>query len=372
MVYRCLNDENWTMLYVSNGCRDLTGLSTTDLLSSRTTYDQLVHPDDRRRMRDAIADAIRRRARFDIEYRLVLADGVERWVWEQGVPTFDIDNELDAIEGFITDITLRKQGERLETERKMFVKQYERTDEAINIVGHELRTPLAALRAMSEVLIEDPDARASKHGDFLDGIHSEVIRMSEMVTNMLEAARMSEGGSQWAWQDVALERICREAMDIIRPLRQNDGVALELDVEPANLTMRGDADAIRRLVLNLLGNACRYTKQGRVRLVARRNDAAAARYVRLTVEDTGSGLDPQQQRKLGVPFAHKRGPMHPAIAHGTGLGLAICNQIAAVHGGKISVTSKQDVGTTFTVELRSNLPAPVVDVAAEPIHCDAA
>jgi signal transduction histidine kinase len=225
---------------------------------------------------------------------------------------------------------------------------------------------------MSEILLDDPQAHESKHGDFLNGIHSEVIRMSEMVTNMLEAARMGDGQAQWHWQSVSLGRVCREAVDIIRPLRLSDDVLLEVDVEPADLTMRGDADAIRRLVLNLLGNACRYTKRGAVRVVVRRDEHAGSGCLALHVEDTGCGLDPRQQKSLGVPFAHKRGPMHPAISHGTGLGLAICNQIAAVHGGKIRVMSKQHVGTTFMVDLRADLPAPLTDAVLEPIRCDVA
>ena len=85
MVYRCRLDQHWTMEFVSEGCFALTGYTEEDLLfNSRISYEQITHPDDRQHVRDTIQEAVRNNRRFDIEYRIVRADGSIRHVWERG------------------------------------------------------------------------------------------------------------------------------------------------------------------------------------------------------------------------------------------------------------------------------------------------
>ncbi|WP_229724021.1 putative bifunctional diguanylate cyclase/phosphodiesterase [Oxalicibacterium solurbis] len=116
MVYRCRLDEHWTMEFVSEGCLALTGYREEDILfNSRISYDQITHPDDRRHVRTTILEAVARNCRFDIEYRIVRADGSIRWVWERGT-----NITRDVLEGFIQDITERKQADEAlrEAERR--------------------------------------------------------------------------------------------------------------------------------------------------------------------------------------------------------------------------------------------------------------
>jgi len=113
MVYCCLLDENWTMVFVSDGCKGLTGYDTEDLLfNHRITYEELTLEDDRTWVRDSIEGAVRIDEQFDLEYRIVHADGSIRWVQESGGPLFNEKGELEALEGFIQDITRRKHSEQ--------------------------------------------------------------------------------------------------------------------------------------------------------------------------------------------------------------------------------------------------------------------
>nr|WP_238379983.1 bifunctional diguanylate cyclase/phosphodiesterase [Janthinobacterium sp. Marseille] len=121
MVYRCRLDAHWTMEFVSEGCFALTGYTEEDLLfNSRVSYDQITHPDDRRHVRDTILEAVRNNRRFDIEYRIVRADGSIRHVWERGTNISHDNKAWDILEGFIQDVTERKQADEAlrEAERR--------------------------------------------------------------------------------------------------------------------------------------------------------------------------------------------------------------------------------------------------------------
>ena len=106
MIYRCINDENWTMEFVSEGCKELTGYEVSDLLFNRTTnYAMLIHPDHRQIVWDEIQAAFQKQLPFELTYKIIDRQGEEKWVWEKGRGTFSDNNDLLTLEGFITDIS---------------------------------------------------------------------------------------------------------------------------------------------------------------------------------------------------------------------------------------------------------------------------
>ncbi|HEX5049089.1 MAG TPA: EAL domain-containing protein [Gammaproteobacteria bacterium] len=110
MVYRCRDDAAWTMEFVSEGCQRVTGYTPDDLLlNGRVSYEEITHPEDRGRVRRAIHDALAARNRFEIEYRIVRADGRVRWVWERGTGIRNARGEIVALEGIIEDISQRTE-----------------------------------------------------------------------------------------------------------------------------------------------------------------------------------------------------------------------------------------------------------------------
>jgi len=121
MVYRCRDDADWTMEFVSEGCTRLTGYPPEDLLlNGRVSYEQLTHPDDRQRVRETINAAVAKGRRFQVEYRIQHADGRVRWVWEHGIGVRDQSGRITAIEGIVEDISARVEAEHAlrEAERR--------------------------------------------------------------------------------------------------------------------------------------------------------------------------------------------------------------------------------------------------------------
>jgi signal transduction histidine kinase len=265
--------------------------------------------------------------------------------------------------GSMLDLTERNRAEELERERAELARAVASMDQVLGVVGHELRTPLAGLRAMSEFLLTDGAEETPEFGQFLRGIHAEVVRMSATVHSLLEAARLNSGKVTWNWSTFGLAPICAGAVEAVRPVVDAGRVALTLTVEPAGLAMTGDADAVRRLVLNLLSNAHRHTAAGRIDVSVRAVPAArpgAAAGVRIDVRDTGCGIRPEIRERLGEAFALNSGVVGKPHVTGTGLGLAICKGIVAAHGGDIVIESEPGRGTTVTATLLADLEAPAV------------
>ena len=122
MAYRCRNDPQWSMAFVSDGCSPLTGYQASELIENRAiAYADIIHPADRQAVWEQVQQALTERRRFQLEYRIRTASGDEKWVWEQGVGVFSAAGELQALEGFITDITDRKRADaaQRDTERRL-------------------------------------------------------------------------------------------------------------------------------------------------------------------------------------------------------------------------------------------------------------
>lgn len=214
MVYRCRDDAHWTLEFVSEGCQALTGYSPEDLLlNSRISFLQLTHPEDRQLVRNHIDTCMRERRRIDIEYRIVHADGSLRWVWERGVGLYNAAGKVEAMEGFLQDVTERKEAAQAlqEAERRyrsifenaiegVFQTTPDGTYIAVNpalarIYGyHSPEDLIVGLRDISHQLYVEPERRAEfmrlmeRHGS-VSNFESRVYRRDGDIIWISENAR---------------------------------------------------------------------------------------------------------------------------------------------------------------------------------------
>ena len=338
----------------------LLGFAPASFPRTRAAWEEILHPDDRDRVLAALGRHLAGGERFEAEYRVRGADGAYRHWLARGRVMSAGRGASQRMVGAVSDVTARKRAEAAEGERAALRQAVSAMEGVLGVVGHELRTPLAGLRAMSEFLLTDGVVGSKDCEQMLGGINEEVVRMAETVNDLLEAARLNSGLAKWKWSQFGLKTVCEEAIDPIRPLVDEEQVRLECDV-PDGCEMRGDADAVRRLALNLLSNARKYTKQGSIRVSARLVTEGGERWTEITVADTGAGIPPEIRDRLGEAFALNAGMIGANHVNGTGLGLAICKGIAAAHGGCLSIRSNVGEGTTVVAKLRADLPGAVTE-----------
>ncbi|MDB5289430.1 MAG: hybrid sensor histidine kinase/response regulator [Phycisphaerales bacterium] len=331
------------------------GYTRGDLQTGQLRWDELTPPEYRQLDAQGREQILARGTCKAFEKEFISKDGTRLPVLI-GATSFDAEGTNGV--AWVVDLTERKHAQEIERERNSLRDAIKAQEQVLGVVGHELRTPLAGLRAMSEFLLEPESGGMQETEIFLRSMHQEVVRMSDTVNNLLEAALLNSGRGHWNWGPFRVVDVCNEALDTTRPLIDWSAVTLEARVEPEDVVVNGDAEAVRRLITNLLSNSHKHTAQGTIRVEAGLEEQEGQKWLLLRVCDTGSGVTPEIASRLGEAFALNAGVVGGHVG-GTGLGLAICKGIVAAHGGEIGVDSTPGVGTTITVRMRADLPGPM-------------
>jgi signal transduction histidine kinase len=238
-------------------------------------------------------------------------------------------------------------------------------EQAIGVVSHELRAPIAGVRLLTECMLESGPARDCR--DTVERIHALSNGMIETVESLLDSIRANSSRAPWIWGEVDLNEICRTALDVVQPLMATTAVEIGWNVHPEARAMTGDGGAIRRLLVNLLTNAYKHTREGSIRVQVTSTADKDGEWRLIEVRDTGVGIPSHLLEQLGTPFARGSEAFAHSLGGGTGLGLAICRSIASVHGGRLAVRSRQfgsDRGTIITAQLRADLEGPRTGTSA--------
>jgi len=276
-----------------------------------------------------------------------------------------------VLQGTVRDLTARRKAEHAELERKSLQSAVQAMEQVLGVVGHELRTPLAGIAITSELLMADDAQQTPEFPAFLKSINDEVVRMSELVNNLLEAARINSGSVRWSWGDVDFSAAIAAAEQTTDLLIDHDHVAMQFDATEAPAPMCGDQNAIERLIINLVSNSAKHTSEGIITVRICEQACDDKQWALVEVTDTGEGIPENVIDKLGKPFVLNSGIIGTDYIKGSGLGLSICKGIVEAHGGTLHVHSEPGHGTTFTAWLRTDLPAaassiPVNDIVLEP------
>ncbi|MBO9716086.1 MAG: response regulator [Pseudoxanthomonas sp.] len=227
-------------------------------------------------------------------------------------------------------------------------------------LGHEVRTPMTGVLGMSELLLATPlDPRQRS---YIESIRRAGEHLMRLVNDALDLARIEAGKLELDAQDFDLRALVAEVAALMAPGAEQRGLAFHVNVaEDAPRWLRGDPVRVRQILLNLLGNAVKFTDRGEIALdVSPGIDGGVA----FVVRDTGPGLNDEQRQRLFRRFEQADGARTTTRYGGSGLGLAICQELAVAMGGQIGVDSTPGQGTAFTVQLP--LPATIAATVPAP------
>ena len=221
-------------------------------------------------------------------------------------------------------------------------------DQFLSTMSHELRTPLNAVLGFSELLT---DARygplTERQARYINHIHSSGQHLLRLINDILDLSKIEAGRLQLNIECVAVDASFREVCESLQPLVDKNAHQLIQDV-PSGLLVHADATRFRQMLMNLLGNAIKFTpKGGKIELVARE----AANMVRIEVRDSGPGIPPDEKQRIFEAFHRMR--QSEKASEGTGLGLAITRRLVELHGGQLDVESQPGAGSCFFFTLPS-------------------
>ena len=318
MVYRCLNDRDWTMEFVSEGCLELTGYRPDDLLGNhRISYNDLIVPEDRLYVWQEVQKGLQEHRVFRMTYRITTASGTEKWVYEQGRGISRSGTTYAEMEGFITDITERKMAEIALQEAKAQAELY------LDLICHDINNMNQAGVGYLEFAMEAPEISAETRR--LLACTLQALRdSSRLISNVSKLQRIRSG-------EVAIETIdVSAALSEIIPLFSGiPGRNIRVNYTPVSGCYVVANELIKDVFSNILGNAVKHSS-GDLEIGVSLDTIylQGRKYCRISIEDNGPGIDDETKARLFTRF--HRGDTK---ATGKGLGLYLVRTLVeAFHG----------------------------------------
>jgi signal transduction histidine kinase/CheY-like chemotaxis protein len=311
-----------------------------------SAWGDFVHPEDRERMAAHLARALAGAEPASADYRIIRADGAERWISYTG--QLQQTTEGTRMLGTVVDITERKRIETtLKATRDAAESANQVKDQFLATLSHELRTPLNAILGYARMLQTNAIA-PEKRQRAIDIIERNAVAQNQLIEDLLDMSRITRGQVLLEPWPVPVAGVLREAVEGVKPAAEAKRLILDLDIDPFAGTVMADPTRLQQVFWNLLTNAVKFTGQGgRVQASLRHVD----NHVEIAVADTGIGIAADFLPHVFEPF--RQADARLARGHGgLGLGLAIARQLVELHGGTIAARSAgHGSGATFVVRL---------------------
>ncbi len=384
MAYRCRNDPDWTMEFVSDGCEALTGFQASELVENRvSSYADLIHHEDEQKVWDEVQAGVGEDRPYEILYRIQTRDGSERWVWERGQAIRGESGEVKALEGFISDITKQKRAEIEKEKLQSQLTQAQKMESVGRLAGgvaHDFNNMLNVILGFTELAVDRVSSADPRKTD----PKTMNAELEEIRADLGEVRKAGERSAEITRQLLAFARkqtIAPRVLDLnetvegmLRMLRRLIGEDIDLAWLPGrNLwAVKMDPSQLHQILANLCVNArdaIPDTGKLTIETATRTFDEVycddhpgfvPGDFILLAVSDDGEGMDSETLENLFEPFFTTKGEHR-----GTGLGLATVYGIVKQNDGFINVYSEPGEGTTFKIYLPRHTGGVAASAPAE-------
>ncbi len=349
-------------LYWSDEIFRIFGLHPQQFVPTYPAFLKRIHPEDRSIVEVAVKTAIDNQTPYCIEHRVVHPNGVERLVLEQGEVHYDAQGAPLRMLGLVQDITERK---RFELDLQQAKEAAESASQAKSVflasMSHELRTPLNAILGYAQLLKRDSSLNPQQR-DNLHVIYNSGSYLLELINEILDLSKIEAGHMELLPEPCHLGHLLQDICALFSLRCQEKGIAFKFTARSALPDfLLADEKRLRQILINLLGNAVKFTETGYVHLKLHYRSDAAADILLVLVEDTGVGMNETELKQIFKPFSQAGSNRYKA--QGTGLGLAITRKLVNLMHGDLHVLSTPQQGSVFWAELhlaRLQHPQPLV------------
>jgi len=359
-----------TIDYYSPGIEKQVGIPAHALIGKPSIGIALMHADDKDRYFRTVGAALAAQRSYEVEFRLVRPDGRTIWILERGSATeFGADGAPIIVEGFSIDISARKEAEEAIAAARDAAEAANRAkSEFLAMMTHEIRTPMNGVLGMTSVLMDSGLTPSQTR-------HATTIRESaegllRIINDVLDFSKLDAGALTIEVKAFDLHALFRHIDDVLSPKARAKGISFDVAIDAGvPRAVRADAGRIRQVLLNLAGNAVKFTETGSVVVHARVREAGDAHMLDVAVTDTGIGIPEDRLGRLFQSFEQADASISRRFG-GTGLGLAISRKLVERMSGTIGVDSEAGRGSTFRFAVpyelaeSADVAAPTADAAA--------
>lgn len=331
--------------------------------SEKITYEkfmELIHPEERTYIQKIIATAMKTGKPYQFNHRVTWPDGTLHWLQGQGQAFYE-DNKLVRMLGTTRDITEQKEAEEalqkseqlfknLIKEQTALVELNDAKDEFISLASHQLRTPATGVKQFIGMLLENYFGELTEdQRTMLEYAYESNERQLEVINDLLKVAQVDAGKVVLSKQKSDLADMLEDIMQEQRAQFAKRKQKVLLDRPKAPVYASVDPSRIRMVIENLIDNASKYTPSGK-HITVSINPSKSGEFVNIKVEDEGVGISEEDIPKLFQKFSRLENPLSIQVG-GTGIGLYWAKKIVDLHGGTITLRSRQGKGTTFIVKI---------------------
>lgn len=346
-----VRDNKNKVVWFNDAFETITGYGLKEF-KGKHLGDILIGPDTSMIDYKIAKDAFANQTTYEIENLFYTKSGEKVWLYLSNTPLFDEMGQMERQVCIVVDITARKKGEQeLIATREAAIKLGKAKETFLSVMSHEMRTPLNAIIGISRVLLEEEPLERQLEN--LDMLKFSTENLLTLINDVLDYTKIETGNLELELRPVNLKKIVNSTVESLQFKVDREKVAMktEIDEDIPNILM-ADNTRIYQVLMNLLGNAVKFTKQGEISLALTQvsHDCQSVS-VQFKISDTGIGISPDKLEYIFESYTQESADTTRKYG-GTGLGLAITKKLVQLHQSEIFVESEKGKGSTFYFTIR--------------------